>query len=182
MSGKIDLVAVLVPTVSAIAIVTDLWKGRIYNWLTLPALLTGLILALTAVSRVGFESALLGAGLGLLMFSWMFLLGVMGGGDVKLLMALGAIGGAKFVVETAVVSVLVGGAMAVVYLLAQGKLKNFLSRMGTSLVFFIARESPLSSPMIDKKSKMPFGIPIGIAAVWVLYGEPLKDMGIRLWS
>lgn len=73
-----------------VAAVTDLWRFKVYNLLTLPLLLAGL----GYHAFVGGPSALLagalGACFGLGVLLPFYLLGGMGGGDLKLLAAVGA--------------------------------------------------------------------------------------------
>lgn len=180
MFGKTDLVSILILLVSSIALATDLARGRIYNWLTLPAMAIGLALAAFGLT-IGFASSLMGIGAGFVLFAWMFLIGVMGGGDVKLLMALGALGGARFAVETALLSILVGGAVALIFLVARGRFRSFLDRLKVSVVTFVAKDLAPTAPMIDRKQKMPFGIAIAIASFWAVFGNPFESLGIRLW-
>ena len=76
---------------AAIAAVSDSLTGRIPNWLTLPAILLALI---GHGISLGFGAALWSVGAALLCALvpyLMFRLGSMGGGDVKLFAALGAL-------------------------------------------------------------------------------------------
>ena len=100
----------------AIASYTDLKFARIPNKLTLSAAALGFIInfIFKGTSGLLFSAAGLAAGLGLLLIP--YLLGGIGGGDVKLLAATGAIGGAKFVFFTTLFGALAGGVLALVIL------------------------------------------------------------------
>jgi prepilin peptidase CpaA len=78
------LVAVLVSAV------TDLWKFKVHNALTLPLLACGLIYHAVAPGPVGFASSVVGALFGFSAVIGFYVLGGMGGGDVKLMTAVGA--------------------------------------------------------------------------------------------
>src|SRR5258708_4015056 len=80
-------------SLAAVAAITDYRTGKIYNWLTLPALVFGLVVASFA-GLPTVASALQGVALASLIFLPMFFCGVLGGGDVKLLMAIGTVLGA----------------------------------------------------------------------------------------
>jgi prepilin peptidase CpaA len=156
-------------------------KGRIYNWLTGPALVIGLALAAWSGGWAGLADSALGAGAGLLLYGWMFWLGAMGGGDVKLLMALGAWGGARFALETALLSLFLGGAMAAIILIAKGRMPGFLAKMRRFVVSVFVRELEVELPQVDRKLTMPYGIPIAVAAVWSVVAHPVVGWGLIPW-
>ena len=94
----------------------DLWRRRVSNVLTGSALLCGLGLNAFLAGWNGLLEAGLGAAIGFAVFFVFFLLGGMGGGDVKLMAAFGSIVGSGQIVTAAVMTALVGGAMALGYL------------------------------------------------------------------
>ncbi|WP_165068997.1 A24 family peptidase [Paludisphaera rhizosphaerae] len=77
-------------TVALIAAGTDLWKFKVYNALTLPALAAGLAASAWAGGWEGLAASGLGALTGFGLLAAFFILGGVGAGDVKLLTALGA--------------------------------------------------------------------------------------------
>jgi prepilin peptidase CpaA len=80
--------------VCAVASLTDWRSYRIPNWLTIPAVFLGL--GMGAIDGVqGVLAALVGASVCALTPLILCALGAMGGGDLKLLMAMGALLGAK---------------------------------------------------------------------------------------
>jgi prepilin peptidase CpaA len=72
------------------AAITDLWKFRIYNVLTLPLLATGLAYHTLSGGLEGLGQSLCGALVGFVPLFLLYLLGGMGAGDVKLMAGLGA--------------------------------------------------------------------------------------------
>lgn len=83
----------LVLTAAAVALIaagTDLWKFKVYNALTLPALAAGLAASAWAGGWEGLATSGLGALTGFGLLVAFFILGGVGAGDVKLLTALGA--------------------------------------------------------------------------------------------
>src|SRR5512139_2113923 len=74
----------------AIAVATDLRARRIPNWLTVAAIGLGLGLGLAAGTGT-LVAALAGAALGLVVFGVPAAFGLVGMGDVKLVIALGAL-------------------------------------------------------------------------------------------
>jgi prepilin peptidase CpaA len=74
----------------SIAAITDIWKFKVHNLLTLPLLVSGLIYHGAVDGVDGFVKSLIGVLFGFAVLIFFYLLGGMGGGDVKLLAAVGA--------------------------------------------------------------------------------------------
>src|SRR4051794_17368678 len=92
------LLQALILTVVAIAVVTDLRHRRIYNVLTFPAMAAGLVLNTAQNGVSGFLLALTGLLLGAALFFIPVAVMGRGAGDLKLLAAVGALGGPVFVI------------------------------------------------------------------------------------
>lgn len=168
-------IAVLV--ISGIAAVTDLARARIPNILTVPALGAAIAYHAFTSGLPGALGALSGAAMGLALLVWMFWLGAMGGGDVKLLAALGAWLGPRQVIDVALLSILLGGGLAIVLLAFKGTLLDFAHRMKEFLYSLLVRELERMPPKIDRKHKMPFGLAIAGAVVWqTIWGSPLTSI------
>jgi prepilin peptidase CpaA len=182
LNGKTDaaflLYAILVISLSGA--ITDLVCGKIFNWLTLPAVVLGLAASFWLGGFEGLSSAMLATVAGLFLYGWMFIFGAMGAGDVKFLMALGAWGGLKFVVQTALLGIAVGGVLALAMLIFKGRFKSFIQRMHHFFLTALLEELTIEKPKIDYSLSMPFGIPIAIAAVWVAFGHPWEMLGVSL--
>jgi prepilin peptidase CpaA len=181
MSGRTDVLLFGVSALSLAAATTDLIWGRIFNWLTGGALFVGLAAAFWLSGWTGLGESVLASLLGLILYGWMFKLGFMAGGDVKLLMALGAWGGLRYVEEVAVLAILVGGAIAALMLLAKGRLKGLIQRLFVFLRSIAVPELEVEALKIDRELTMPFGVPIAIAAIWAAVAHPLVQMGLPLW-
>jgi len=119
MSGTdlIPLIAVAVATL--VASVTDLWKFKIYNVLTMPTLLAGLCVSAWLGGWGGLASSLMGAGLGFGLLVVFFAMGGVGPGDVKLLAAVGAWLGPYLTYQVFVAAALFQGVYAVALILGQ---------------------------------------------------------------
>ncbi|MBM3812177.1 MAG: prepilin peptidase [Acidimicrobiia bacterium] len=102
--------------VGLVASAEDLLRRTISNWLPLTALAGGIAChALTAGWR-GAGSALLGAVAGFFVFLIFYILGGMGGGDVKLMAGFGAILGIGRLLPAALLAAIFGGVLAVAVL------------------------------------------------------------------
>jgi prepilin peptidase CpaA len=148
-----------------VAVVWDLRAWRIPNAVTFPAALAGIVYhaAVGGVSGLQMSSLGLLVGLGILFIP--FVLGGMGGGDVKLLAALGAWLGPKGILFAALYSGLAGGVLALVAMMASGE-GVFTSMRGIyeDLVYFATfRERP-EGPFRAKK-KIPYSVAIAVGTL-----------------
>lgn len=95
-----------------VASITDLCTRTVPNILTVPLAISGLVVAAWQGRLGGWDGSLVGLLLGLGLFLLPFSMGWIGGGDVKLLAALGALVGSKGLLWIALYSTLAGGIMA----------------------------------------------------------------------
>lgn len=145
-----------------VAAVTDLRARKVYNSVTVPAMLLGFLLA-------GLRG---GPPLLLEHFMWGFLPAVaifglvvwsrgMGGGDMKLMAAVGAIKGFPFTLEAMFWSSLIGAAMALGLLAWNGSFWRGLRR---SLGAFLSmRSAAPDEPLL--KTQIPYGVAISIGTL-----------------
>jgi prepilin peptidase CpaA len=117
MELTIPLVAVL--AITTIAVYTDTRRGLIPNLLTFPAMAFGLALNAYLGGWHGLGQAALGLVLGIAFYLIPFVLGGMGGGDVKLLAAIGAILGPGLVIRVFIFAALFGGMIALTLIVRQ---------------------------------------------------------------
>jgi len=162
-----DLIAfILLAVVLLIAAVTDCKHGKIYNKLTLPAILVGLcfwlITGLLGDDR-GITDALFGFASGLIPFAIIMMLGGLGGGDVKLMAAVGALSASwECVLSTAFYGMLLAMVMAVVIMIHGGVVKQTLSRIIGALLFSVARVRP---DLENSEHKVPFGAAVAVGGL-----------------
>jgi prepilin peptidase CpaA len=112
--------------VAAAAAVTDARTGLIPNWLTLPPLCAALLIHFLVSGAGGLLFSLAGALACGIMPYLLFRTGSMGGGDVKLLAAIGALAGAQVGLEVEVLGMLFAALYALVLLLFRGGLGRTL--------------------------------------------------------
>ena len=118
---------------------TELKDGRIPDWITLPALLVGFLVGyLEGGITLGSSVGGFVVGFGFLFIFYMF--GGMGGGDVKLMGAVGALMGYPAILPILMYTAFVGGAMAVILLIWRRQFWQGLARSCTML--FSWRKGP----------------------------------------
>jgi len=98
------------------AVIDDLARRHIANWIPVAALAGGFGWQIGRSGWQGALTALAGTAVGFAVFLIFYLLGGMGGGDVKLMAGFGALLGAGRLLEAALWTAGIGGIMAVVVL------------------------------------------------------------------
>ena len=83
-----------------IAMLTDSLRGKIYNWLTFPCIFLGWGLNLYFFGWAGLGYSLAASTVGIALYIVPAIFGLIGMGDVKLMAAIGALGGTEFVVSS----------------------------------------------------------------------------------
>ncbi len=165
---------VALPAVFIIVMLTaamyDVRTRRIPNRLTVGAMLAGL--ALGALSGWGgIVAAVEGVGLALLISAPLLLLGGLGGGDAKLLMAAGAfLGPGRFLAALLPVA-LVGGGLALWTAFSTGQLFSVLQRTGGTLANLATLGRAGSRREIGQGGALtvPYGVAIALGCIWGMF-------------
>jgi prepilin peptidase CpaA len=158
------------PTVAVVLVATftDLRSRRIPNWLVLPFLLLGIVVSTWMGGWHGLGQSFSGLGLALLVFGFMFWIGGMGGGDVKLLAAIGAWVGPSQLLIALVITGLAGGVMVLLWAAVGGFLWDLFAGSGDVLFAWRKRDGEkaklpqLSDPLARK---MPYAPAIAIGTL-----------------
>jgi len=140
------------------AIVDDLARRQIANWIPAAALAGGLGWQIGQHGLwLGTGYALAGAGVGFLVFLIFYLMGGMGGGDVKLMAGFGALLGLPGVLWAALWTAAAGGVLAVCMLAAKSIGRRFGGWFG------LARKAATEAP---GKETIPYAPAIALG-VWL---------------
>ena|SRR5688572_6154733 len=108
------------------ASVIDLNTRRVPNTLTGAVTIVGLVIAAAGMSRIGIGAAVAGGVVGLLLMLPGHLFGATGGGDVKLLAALGTLLGPWDTITAFVATAIAGGVIAIAVALQRHRLRQTL--------------------------------------------------------
>lgn len=129
--NTIPLLVVLLSVVTAG--VTDLWKFKVHNLLTLPLLASGLayhgLLEGVADGAGGLTYSLAGAAFGFAILFVPYLMGGMGAGDVKLMAGLGAWLGMPATLYVFIASGLATGVYALALIVRHGGFREAYARL-----------------------------------------------------
>jgi len=136
-----------------LAAVWDWRSRRIPNWLTLPALASGLLFHTFSHGVQGFTASLGGAACALLIFGLVYLLGGMGAGDVKLMAAAGALLAMPAALAALFSAVAAGGIIAL-----------------CAMAWHRARSlrDPSGHPLPLREIRLPYGIAIAAGTLWTV--------------
>jgi prepilin peptidase CpaA len=172
----------LLPMISLLifAAAQDLRTRKIRNWLTLCLVVTGIVHSLmssysvlpSVTPSVTLGDSLLGtlAGFGLPLM--LFVIGALGGGDVKLLAGVGAWLGVSGVVEVFLAAAIVGMVIVLVQCAAKGRLKVLFSNTFVIVLNFLhvgelgvqqVAETGKQCRSVDRP--LPYAVPVLLAVL-----------------
>jgi prepilin peptidase CpaA len=161
---------VIALAVALAACITDLRTRRIPNALTFGAAAAGLVFHAAWGSGPGFSVA--GWAVGVAVFFVPFVLGGLGGGDVKLLGALGAWLGPKLVLWLALYTGIAGGVLAVIVAIANDYLRQAISNIWLLLAHWrVAGFRPLHEVSLagSRGPRLAYAVPILVGTVCALW-------------
>ncbi len=164
---EILLAALVIP-----AAAFDLRTRRIPNWLCAAGLLSGFVCQIALSQWSGARDAALGASLALLIYLPLFALRAMGGGDVKLMVAVGSLAGPKSWIAIFLITAIVGGVIALVMIAVKGRIGRTLRNVRILLTELSNLRAPHGAEReLDVSSGQGLRLPHGcaIAAGTLLY-------------
>lgn len=155
----------------AVCVVSDVRTRRIPNLLTGPAMLGGFALNAWAFGWSGVQASLTGFALAIALLLAPFAAGGIGGGDVKMMGAVGALLGPRLVLSSLILGMILGGVFAVVHLARLARLKEKLGDLGRMVANAAVAMSvkPLQvSTRAPGAVVLPYSLPLGLGTVCVL--------------
>ena len=163
------VIASITLVIAAVAVYTDVRWGKIFNAVTVPAILVGLILNTVDSGLAGLGMSLQGVGVGLGLFIVSGFLGrILGGGDIKLLVALGALRGPVFLLWTIVGAAGAGAVLAIVIALYNRILIAKLKSLVTTCYMRVAHRVPMDMEQDAASPRLPYSIAIGVCVVMAM--------------
>jgi prepilin peptidase CpaA len=153
---------------------TDLAWRKIPNWLIYPAVPVAIVLHWIVG---GWHAALLsvaGAALSLVVFLPFVLLRQLGGGDWKLIGALGAFFETRRLILVLLMALIANGLMALILVVLRKRLRKTLRNIGTMLssLFLLHRLAPELTIDSSESAKVPFGVAAAIAVLIYAASQP----------
>jgi prepilin peptidase CpaA len=159
-AGLFVLVLVLI-----VAVYGEVKENRIPNWLTLSGMSLGLLIGYLYGERA-FWSHLGGMVIGFGFLFVFYVFGGIGGGDVKLMGAVGSLMGADLIKPTLFYTAAMGAMLAVLIVIWQPTFWSRITSYGRKLAFWrqAAGEPPAQSPPVT----VPYGVAIAVGCLMTL--------------
>lgn len=189
-------IAIFLCAALALAVFTDLREQRIPNRLTLTIALFGICFHsfgafIPGIAASGYAGgvlfALAGLGVGLVLMLPPYLFGVMGGGDVKLMAAIGACIGWQLTVDAFLYSSLAGGVYALTVLLLRHRpmLGRILRNFWAAIWLFMASRKAEYAPVRGGETlpRLCYGLAIAAGTGVVMFQAfGLTDIALEMSS
>jgi prepilin peptidase CpaA len=157
----------LIPFLLAVGL-CDLSCGKIPNYLTFPVIISGIILNAVFGGVHGFIFGISGFTAGFLILLPFYILGGIGGGDIKFLAGIGAIKGYMFIFQSIVYFSAIALLMAIIVLLKQKALLVNIKKAFSFIRSFIVPSLSPEYPDKINSFNIPYGTSIALGAMLVL--------------
>jgi prepilin peptidase CpaA len=146
------------------AAIFDVWRRRVPNWITLPALLLAIGLNCFLYETPGLWFSLEGVGLALLIYFPLYVLRGMGAGDVKLMAAIGAAVGWPDCIGILFLTTFFGSVAAIVAITRRHRLGETFRNMSLIVLSIVHRQAPYEvDPELDVKSDRSVRLPHAVS-------------------
>lgn len=162
VAGLAALAVVLV-----IAVYRELREGRIPNWVSISGMAAGLLLGYLP-GGLPLRSSIVGLliGFGFLFIFYVF--GGVGGGDVKLMGAAGALLGSDLIQSALFFTALTGAIMALIALIWSRQFRDGLGRIAKHFILWRKTEPAMPAAQVSPVT-IPYGIAIAVGCLAALY-------------
>lgn len=150
------------------AAVLDIVTRRIPNTWTYSGIVIGLLMGLWPEHGPSFSDSLLGLTTAFVPSLLLFALGSMGGGDVKLISAIGALLGYPVILDVMFYSIVLGCVWGATVIIWRGRVLDTLKGFWSLLVCLFYPETYKIVPVQDLS--IPFGVPIAAGTIWAVFG------------
>jgi prepilin peptidase CpaA len=154
---------------ASIAAFTDLRSRRIPNWLTYSGILMALSLRASVQGWDGLKDGIAGILLAGGLFFVMFLLGGMGGGDVKLMATMGAAAGPQSVIPLILAAALAGGVLSLGLIIYTRHVRQTLRNMWTLIRHHLGYgllPHPALNASTPTSTRVPFGVAVAMGTLY----------------
>jgi prepilin peptidase CpaA len=154
-----------------LSVMFDVSVRRIPNLLSWPGILAGVILNAVHSGMPGIFASLAGVGVTMGILIWPFAAGGIGGGDVKMMGAVGAFLGPRLAVMGLVIGMILGGVIMSVHLARLGRLGNKIASLITMVRVALWTRSV--QPLMlrgadDAVIALPYSVPLAMGTVIAL--------------
>ena len=156
----------------------DLRSREIPNWLTLGGIVSGLAVHSYLTGWSGLQFSAAGLGVAALVFLPLWWMRWLGGGDMKLMAAVGALTGWSNLIVIFIFDAMLGGVVALVAVITRGRSRRTLHNIGRMVSAMLHGKAPHEvSPELEAGTEESMGMPravtIAIATLLILWTATL---------
>ncbi len=166
---------------TAAAAVKDRESSRISNILIGAAAVNGVFLQFYGNGWSGLLKAAMGMSVPLVLCGWLFVLSMLGAGDVKLLMAVGIYTGPKEMLSVIVLAFISGAVLSLAKLVKYGLIRERMYYLLNYVQRIMSGESgpymDMTCPEKSEKWTIPFAVPVFMAVVILIAANWGRVMG-----
>lgn len=167
-------ISILLPTlVLLIGLIDDLWFRKFHNWLFLSLFIFTLCALILINGYSGIIKGSYALALSFALSLPLVLLGVMGAGDMKLLMVFALSTSTHTVFNVIVMAFLWGGVLGLMYAIVSGRFATLLLNLKGLLIYQI-------KPATQSLHAIPYTVPICLA--WSTHILIMPYYEVHLWS
>lgn len=152
-------------------VVSDLRTRRIPNLLSGATMLAGVALNTAYFGTSGLAGSLAGLVMAVILLLFPFALGGIGGGDVKMMGAVGTLLGPRITLAGLCFGLILGGATIAIHLSQKGRLREKLAAVGTMVTAAALTRSflPLKVSASDQDAvSLPYSLPLALGVIAAL--------------
>ncbi len=149
------------------AAIIDLRSRCIPNTMTYSGIILGLMAGLMPQFGPSLSDSALGLLIAFVPSLLLFAVGSLGGGDVKLLSALGALLGYPAILDVLFYSIVFGSVWGLSVIIWRGRAMEMLKGIWSLLVSLVYPGSYKIVPVRDLS--IPFGVPIAVGTLWAVF-------------
>lgn len=152
-----------------VASIYDIKYRRIPNWLILAGLLSSIFYQIFSGYGYGLVFWITGLGVGLFCFMPLYIMRAMGAGDVKLMAAVGSFLGGSAAIQTVMLTLFAGGALALLVMLWNRSWKLVLKNIGlmtaNMTIAAMTRQLPKAEAPLKSAGNLPYGVAIAVGTL-----------------
>ena len=168
-----------------VAAVTDIRSGKIPNYVTYPAVLIGLaghtllggLWGAPDGDALGLMGALTGLAVGFVPLLLAWLTGGIGGGDAKLMAAVGTLTGWRFALAAMLYGFIVAAMMAIVVMIHRRVAKDTFKRVWRFVALALFYKARPGDPSTKDSPKIAFGVALCIGSAFAVLEWLLRGPG-----
>ncbi len=147
---------------------SDITYGRIPNLITFPVIFAAIVLNYLFLGLNGLTDSIIGLLVGTVLFLPFFIIKGIGGGDLKLFAAIGALKGYSFLLQSIVFSLFIAVLISLLILFKNKELTNSLNKVLRFFRSFVVPGLKTEHPDGNAGYPVPFGLAISIGTLIVL--------------